>query len=340
MHKPLIKAMLLAAIISFACSSTHAQQKNSEAFDYAKRLGDGINFGNALEGPTEGSWGVVLKEEYFKAVKDAGFSHVRLPVRWSAHALSAPPYTVDPKFMDRVEWAISMAKKYNLLLVVNMHHYDELETAPDANRERFEAIWKQIAERFSSASEDVAFELCNEPCKSLDASKWNSILAETLHLVRVTNPKRTIVIGPAQWNNIDELSELTLPESDRNLIATIHFYEPRQFTHQGAEWIGKESYAWLGTHWNGSPAEVQTISSRFDKAADWAKQHDRPMYLGEFGAYEKADMESRERWTRTVRQQAMQRGWPTAYWEFCSGFGAYDPKKNKWRQPLLNALTH
>ena len=37
-----------------------------------KRLGRGINLGNALDAPKEGEWGVTLKEGYFKAIKEAG----------------------------------------------------------------------------------------------------------------------------------------------------------------------------------------------------------------------------------------------------------------------------
>jgi endoglucanase len=98
MRKLLRNACLLAAIIMIACFPAQARHKNQAAFDFAKRMGNGINFGNALDAPSEGAWGVVLKEEYFKAVKDAGFSHVRLPVRWSAHARNEPPYTINPRF--------------------------------------------------------------------------------------------------------------------------------------------------------------------------------------------------------------------------------------------------
>src|ERR1700677_2875129 len=106
------KAILLVTItLVHACSSALAEENNSAAFDFVKRMGNGINLGNALEAPTEGEWGVVLKEEYFIAIRDAGFTNVRLPVKWSAHALETAPYTIDPLFMDRVEWAISEANK-------------------------------------------------------------------------------------------------------------------------------------------------------------------------------------------------------------------------------------
>jgi len=46
----------------------------------------GINFGNMLESPTEGEWGLRVQEKYFDLVKEAGFDFVRLPVRWNSHA--------------------------------------------------------------------------------------------------------------------------------------------------------------------------------------------------------------------------------------------------------------
>jgi endoglucanase len=70
------------------------------------------------------------------------------------------------------------------------------------------------------------------------------------------------------------------------------------------------------------------------------KRHNgaKKIYLGEFGSFEKADMDSRALWTHAVQTQARARGFSTAYWEFCSGFGAYDAAKGAWRAPLLSAL--
>jgi len=46
----------------------------------------GINIGNALEAPREGEWGVYIRDEYFRIIKEAGFDTVRIPIKWSAHA--------------------------------------------------------------------------------------------------------------------------------------------------------------------------------------------------------------------------------------------------------------
>ena len=49
-------------------------------------LNRGINFGNMLEAPNEGDWGLRVQEKYFDLVKEAGFDFVRLQVRWNSHA--------------------------------------------------------------------------------------------------------------------------------------------------------------------------------------------------------------------------------------------------------------
>jgi endoglucanase len=61
--------------------------------------------------------------------------------------------------------------------------------------------------------------------------------------------------------------------------------------------------------------------------------------MSEFGAYDKADMDSRVRWTAFMREQAEERGFSWSYWEFGAGFGVYDRSAQKWNQELLEALV-
>ena len=75
-----------------------------------------------------------------------------------------------------------------------------------------------------------------------------------------------------------------------------------------------------------------------DKALAWSLRHRRPIFLGEFGAYSKSDLESRVRWTRFVADEAVKRKMSFAYWEFCAGFGIYDSRKSTWLEPLKEAL--
>jgi len=300
-------------------------------------FGRGVNL-SALEAPKEGDWGVVLKEEYFELIKSAGFDSVRIPVRWSAHAEASPPCRIDPEFLARIDWAVEQALSRRLEVVLNMHHYEEIFSKPDEHRERFTAIWRQIAEHYKDRPPALALELLNEPHDKLTAEKWNRTATETIAAIRAANPTRRIVVGPVGWNAIGELDTLVLPEQDRNLVVTVHYYSPFQFTHQGAGWVGGEASKWIGTKWTGTRAEKWAVARDLDKAIAWAVKHRRPIYLGEFGAYSKGDLESRARWTRFVADEAIARKMGLGYWEFCSGFGVYDPERRQWIEPLKEAL--
>ncbi|MGA1979422.1 MAG: glycoside hydrolase family 5 protein [Sedimentisphaerales bacterium] len=332
--------LLLLIISSCAVTEKVAVEKRlADPFEQNKHLGRGINLGNALDAPREGEWGVTLKEEYFQLIKDAGFDSVRIPCRWSAHALTEKPYTIDPNFFKRVDWAVNCALSRKLPVVLDIHHYAEAYADARGQKAKFLALWEQIASHYKDYPDTLIFELFNEPKRDLTDDIWNTYIKEAIPIVRRTNPNRTIVVGPGDNNIVAHLKNLRIPEDDRNIIVSIHYYFPLEFTHQGADWIKRgDPNSWLGTKWTGSDAEKKAVTDEFDTAAAWAKEHNRPINLGEFGAYEKADMDSRARWTAFVAKSAVERGFSFHYWEFCSSFGAYDPQKNAWREPLLKAL--
>ena len=308
-----------------------------DAFTLNQRIGRGVNFGDALEAPSEGEWGIVLQDEYFQKAKDAGFNTIRLPVRWYVHALESAPFTIFPSFFERVDWAVESGLSRGMVVILDFHHFLPFMDCPRCERERFLMLWAQIAEHYKAYPPDLVFELLNEPTDAVPASEWNEALASALAVVRESNPQRIVVVGPMGWNGLGGLPYLSLPESDRGLIVTFHYYEPFHFTHQGADWVDG-SNAWLGTTWTGSAAEQQAVRKDFESVSAWGTAHGRPILLGEFGAYSKADMDSRARWTAAVARQAAELSFSWAYWEFCSGFGVYDPATHRWRDPLLDAL--
>ncbi|PWH18055.1 MAG: endoglucanase [Anaerolineae bacterium] len=298
----------------------------------------GLNMGNTLEAPREGEWGFRIEREHFQIIRAAGFDSVRIPTRWSAHALSQAPYTIEPAFFARLDEVIGWALEENLIVVLNVHHYEEMATDPVTHRERFLAIWRQIAEHYQTYPPTLLFELMNEPNGALTVSLWNEIVNEAIPLIRQTNPTRNIIVGGVFWNAYDQLRYLKLPTEDPHLIATFHYYLPFHFTHQGAEWAGPEAQQWLGTTWNATDPEKTEINKHFTLVAAWSKQSGIPIYLGEFGAYSKADLDSRVRWTTYIREQAEAHGFAWAYWEFGAGFGVYDRDARQWREELLKAL--
>ncbi|MGQ9479757.1 MAG: glycoside hydrolase family 5 protein, partial [Thermoproteota archaeon] len=300
-----------------------------------KGFSRGVNIGNALEAPYEGAWGVYVRDEYFEIIRRAGFDTVRIPVKFSGYASKNPPYTLNPKILERVSHIVGKALEQNLTVIIDMHHYDEIMQNPNGHRERFLEIWRQLAEHFKDYPKNLYFELLNEPHDALTNEIWNSLVKDAVRIIRETNPTRKIVIGPTGWNSAYNLEKLEVPD-DPNIIATFHFYTPFEFTHQGADWVNPSPP--VGRTWTGTEAEKRQIRRELDIAAQWAKKHNITIFMGEFGAYSKADMDSRVRWTYFVAREAEERGIPWCYWEFCSGFGVYDPNKNEWRAELLNAL--
>jgi endoglucanase len=305
-------------------------------FERNDRIGRAVNLGNALEAPNEGEWGVTLQEAYFALIKNAGFTAVRIPVRFSNHAAAEAPYTLDADFLARVDWAVNQALAQGLVAIVDMHHYVEIFEKPYDHKDRFLAIWAQLAEHYKDYGPDVYFEPLNEPNGELSTALWSQFSAEVVTIIRQTNPTRPIILGPGEWNSAVQLQFFTPPE-DANIIITFHYYSPFQFTHQGAEWASG-SQAWLGTKWNGSDSLRRSMRSDFYVASEWAKSNNRPIFLGEFGAYSKADMDSRALWTDAVARTAEELGFSWAYWEFCSGFGVYDAAAGQWNEAILGAL--
>jgi len=269
--------------------------------------------GNMLEAPNEGEWGLFVQEEYFNLIKQARFDFVRLPVRWNTHADEAAPYTIDPAFFARVDEIVGWALERDLAIIIDFHHYEEIAWNPWGHKDRFLGIWKQVAEHYKDYPSNVLFELLNEPNDQLNAALWNEYSGEALAIVRETKPTRDVVIGPVSWNAYDWISTLDVPNDD-HLIVTFHYYLPFQFTHQGAEWVDG-SNPWLGTTWDATKEQRTEISSHFDSVAEWAQRKGVRILLGEFGAYSKADMASRVRWTDFVAREAERRGFAWAYWE-------------------------
>jgi endoglucanase len=296
----------------------------------------GVNMGNMLESPNEGDWGTFVQKKYFEAIKQAGFDFVRLPVAWHSHAGYSTPYTIDPAFFLRVDQVVGWALQSDLKIILELHSYTDMTSDPWGNEERFNAIWKQIAEHYKSYPASLLFELLNEPSDQINASMWNSYFRETLLVIRATNPTRDVVLGPVNWSTYDWVSTLDVPQ-DPHIIVTFHYYSPFEFTHQGAEWV-EGSKAWLGTTWEGTVDDRAEITANFDSVADWARRRHVRILLGEFGAYSKAEMPSRVRWTEYVRSEAERHDFAWSYWEFNAGFGVYDPNANVWREDLLRAL--
>ena len=203
-------------------------------------LGRGVNFGNMLDGWQEGSNGFVVKDEYFGIVKQVGMTHIRLPVSFTYYAESNAIYTLNTTFLSRIDEILDRAiNKFGIKVILDQHHYDDLQADPVREEVRALSIWRQLATRYRYWNETMLyFEIQNEPHGKFNEipSLWNEYLRKSLAVIRATNPTRKVLVGPTQWNGIAGLDSLILP-ADNNLILSMHYYSPFDFTHQGAEWI-------------------------------------------------------------------------------------------------------
>src|SRR5690606_13905202 len=69
-----------------------------------------------------------------------------------------------------------------------------------------------------------------------------------------------------------------------------------------------------------NPSGPKAFVSRMEQVAAWAAKNNRPIHVGEFGAYERADRESRVRYYSDMRRTAERLGFGWAIWDWKAGF--------------------
>ncbi|HPC35915.1 MAG TPA: glycoside hydrolase family 5 protein [Candidatus Marinimicrobia bacterium] len=324
---------IIAGLLIFMVSC-QSGSKAVNAFEQNEKLGRGVNI-LGYDPIWESFEKARFKEHHFKLIHEAGFNTVRInlhPFRYMNPTTSE----LREDWWKVLDWAVENALANDLMVILDMHEYYAMADDPVGRKDMWLAFWKQVAEHFQNSSENVLFELLNEPNGKLTSELWNEFLSEGLAIVRESNPRRTVILGPAQYNQINQLDSLILPEKDRNIIVTIHYYSPMDFTHQGASWAGRADLR--DVHWLGTDEEKQAILDDFAKAQNWSKKHNRPLFLGEFGVYDKADMESRTKYLSFVTRTVENLGWSWAYWQFDSDFILYDIDNEHWIEPVLKAL--
>ncbi|MEP9400650.1 glycoside hydrolase family 5 protein [Sphingomonas sp. VNH70] len=275
-----------------------------------------------------------FRKRHFAEIRRAGFDFIRVNLQAFDH-MDADGRLKDAWF-KRVDWIVANARAAGLKVILDEHDFVPCGEDVARCRPRLREFWDQVAARYARQPGSVYFELLNEPNKQVDGPTWNALLAELLAVVRRTNPTRKVIIGPAMWNNLNELKNLRLPANDRNIVVTFHYYEPFRFTHQGAPWSDMKDVR--GVSW--LPEERSRIRADFAQVAAWARANDRPVLLGEFGAYDRggAPLDMRVRYTDAVAREAEAAGFGWAYWQFDSDFIAWDMDRNRWNEPIVRAL--
>lgn len=332
----IMKITLLVCFLALVeALSPMAQSASADAFTQNHRLDRGVNiigYDPLWRSPDQARF----QTEHFRLLKEAGFRSVRVNLHAFRHMDRENGWALRDSWFAALDWAVKEATARGLMVILDLHEFNDMGKEPEANHGRFLAFWRQLSTHCATAGDNVVFEILNEASGKLTPALWNEYLREALVVIREKNPTRTVIAGPAFWNSIDHLDELELPDADRHLIVTVHYYKPMEFTHQGAAWSNQKDKS--GVEWLGTDAERKTIRDDFAKAVTWAKAHSRPIFLGEFGAYDKAPMESRARYTDAVARTAESLGWSWAYWQFDSDFMLYDIPAKLWVEPIRAAL--
>ena len=302
------------------------------------RVGACINMGNHLEAPNEGDWGRPINETDFMDIASRGFETVRLPVRFSNHAQTTPPFTLDSDFLARVEEVVDSALAANLRVILDLHHYSDTQgnifAQPAEQTQRFTEIWRQIAQRFASYNDDsLWFELLNEPHENLTHQNLLDVINPALAAVRDTNPTRPVVIGGENFSNINTLEDLPLP-NDAYIIATFHYYDPFLFTHQGAFFINPVPP--VGVDF--TEADREQLALDVEKAQNFMQNTGIPLFLGEFGAFDTISITDRAEYYQAVSSSFNAIDIDGCPWAYTNTFPMRDPVTNRWFEELLSAI--
>lgn len=334
-------AAVLAAVLPAGAAQAAGVPKFSEpftpidAFAQKDQMGHGMNVMSGDPGWNDPDK-TQFEARHFKIIREAGFSTVRVVTTSFDHMADDDAFTLDPQWLAYLDRTVAGALAEGLTVIIDEHDFVICGVDVMLCRNKVNAFWRQIAVRYKDAPNKVMFEILNEPHGIITAPLWNAELRDALAIIRASNPTRNVIIGPTNWNSLDDLPKLDLPD-DPHLIVTFHYYMPFQFTHQGAAFAGPQIQGLHDVHW-GSEADKAAITADFDKVKAWGEAHHRPIFLGEFGTYTAGPLADRVAWTSFVARTAEAHGFAWAYWHFGGDFVIYDFGKDRWDDAILHAL--
>lgn len=321
-------------------------QEAALAFERNARLGSGINLNAVVDGNLHPGYerDAPLEEGEIKSIAEAGFNSVRLNVCWSRYCADSYPYTIDPEFFKKVDGIMDECIGCGLAVSVDVHYYPYINMSypderlsPEDNYQRLVCIWKQIAEHYRNYSnETLFFDLLNEPNLIMGAERWNSLLAELIRTIRISNPGRTLIVSTPSLGQSWTLNLLELPEDEWNLIVQFHYYLPHLFTHQGL------SHGMAGhiehSDWLGTDEEKKAVDHDLDFCQRWSKANGRPLNMGEYGVTNTADTASRARYIGYLCKSARSRGFSSHLWGYREVFMIRDQDTGEWIDEILDEM--
>lgn len=357
----------------------------------AEAMGAGWNVGNQLEANSGGKvnetvWGnPEITQELISAVADAGFTTVRVPVSYLDRIDDANGYQVDSAWLDRVEEVVQYCYNEGLYVIINMHGdgYNSIDGGwflvngedQDMIREKYEAVWKQIAERFAKYDEHLIFESMNEefdgtydgdPNKEYYANlnQYNQIFVDTVRGTGEKNTHRWLLVPG--WNTNIEYTvgdygfEMPTDEKcsagESRMMVSVHYYDPWDYC--GTEDLKTILWGEYGDNLievNGFPkmnkakwGDESYLDDLFSRMQEKFVKNDIPVIIGEYGCIDKSSayadfagqiQGNRAYWNGYVAGKAASMGMIPVYWDNgfngVYGFGLFDRNTYEQTQPEI-----
>lgn len=362
-----IAAVLLGTVVagSFTAPfSVQAAKKDTTSFEdlnqsqIVEAMGPGWNLGNQLESvtdnvPQETNWGnPVITEKLIQSVKAAGFKSIRIPVSYFAKIDDDKDYTIDSKWLDRVQEVVNYCIKNDLYAVINIHGdgYNTIDGSwllcngknQTEIKKKYKKVWKQIAERFKNYDEHLLFESMNEefdgsysePNKEYyqNINDYNQIFVDTVRKTGDNNTKRWLIIPG--WNtNIDytagdygfklptdQYRDKSIDKEEQRIMISVHYYSPWDF-------CGGENC--VITQWGNEADDPSKTSTTCDETymknqlnlmKTTFADKGYPVFIGEYGSIDKTSYDSeneyyRAYFARKLCQLSRKNGCIPMYWD-------------------------
>lgn len=311
----------------------------------------GVNITNWFRFPARSdpaSLRAYLSDAAIGGLRGAGFTHVRLPVS---------PEVFDP---GPVAEAVGRLQAAGLATLVVPHPATwRLETSA-ADRDSLLRFWARMAPALRGADPGLTIpEIMNEPVFADDPAGWEALQLSALGEVRAVLPACAVMLTGSLWGGVDGLLKLR-PAPDRNLIYSVHFYEPMELTALAAYEPGVDADALaalpfpvvdavacraaagardartkaIAAYYCSLGWDAGLVGARLDLVAAWAAANG-PVALGEFGASARLNAPARLAWLSTVRQAAERRGMGWTLWGYDDVMG-FDVARPPPPEPKLD----
>ena len=321
--------------------------------EIVEAMGPAWNLGNQLEAvsgnkPSETAWGnPTITQNTFKMVKDAGFKAVRIPVSYFARIGAAPNYTIEADWLKRIKEVVDMAMAEGLYAIINMHGdgYNSMVNngawllcnAPadeqPAIKEKYKACWKQIADTFKNYDEHLIFESMNEEFDGgysgpkleyyQNINAYNQIFVDTVRESGENNAKRWLLVPG--WNTdisyttgnygfeipTDTNRASSIPADEQRIMISVHYYNPWDFCGEGNR---DKDGKFTSTEW-GTEAEIMALEDNFTVCYNKFVAKGYPVIVGETGAVDQGNLESRVKFYSEVCKKARSRGMVPVVWD-------------------------